>query len=268
MPHAVPALLLVLLGLLVPALPARAEPPADPARIEALPGWRVGEGRHIAALHLTLAPGWKTYWRSPGEAGLPPLFDFGASRGVRAVEPIWPVPRVFHLGGMRSIGYREAVTIPLEVTLEGPGPAHLAGVAEIGVCDEICMPVRLPFAVDLPEGGRRDPRIAAALADRPLTAEEARAQATCTALSDGAGLDLRLRVAMPPLGRDEAVVIESADPGLWLSEPVARREGGALIARAEAAARDGGPVAIDRAGLRITVLAEGRAVEIRGCGAG
>jgi DsbC/DsbD-like thiol-disulfide interchange protein len=262
------ALLALALAFLVPALPVRAEIPADLVRMEMLPGWRAEGGRHIAGLRLTLAPGWKTYWRSPGEAGLAPVLDFGASQGVAAVEPRWPVPRVFHLGGMRSIGYGDGVTIPLEVTLAGPGPARLEGVAEIGVCHEICVPVRLPFAVDLPAAGARDPRIAAALVDRPLTAEEAQARATCAVAPDGRGMDLTLRVAMPPLGPDEAVVVESADPSLWLSEPVARREGGELVAHAEAVARGGGPVALDRSGLRITVLADGRAVDIRGCGAG
>jgi DsbC/DsbD-like thiol-disulfide interchange protein len=256
---ALPAVLLVL------AAPVLAEgPPTDVARIEVLPGWRTAEGHHMAALRVTLAPGWKTYWRSPGAAGLPPLFDFSDSTGISAAEARWPVPQVFHFNGMRSIGYHDAVTIPLDLSLSG-GPARLAGEVEIGVCDEICVPVRLPFAVDLPEEGRRDPVIAAALVDRPMTAEEAGAQAHCALAPEGRGLELTVRLAMPPLGPDESVVIESADPGLWVSEAATRRDGGALVATAEALSRDGGPLAIDRSGLRITVLSDGKAVDIHGC---
>lgn len=262
------ALLALLLALpLAPALPARAEMPADVVRMEVLPGWDTGDGRRMAALRLTLAPGWKTYWRSPGAAGLPPVLDFAASRGIAGVEAHWPVPHVFHLGGLRSIGYAGTVTIPLELALAG-GPARLEGEVEIGVCQDVCVPVRLPVALDLPdgEGGRRDPAIAAALVDRPMTAAEAGARATC-AVEPGAdgGLDLTLRVAIPPQGGEEAVVVEPADPSLWVSEPRSWREGLTLVATAKAEARDGGPAALDRSGLRITVLGDGRAVDIRGC---
>ncbi|NAZ37996.1 protein-disulfide reductase DsbD domain-containing protein [Rubellimicrobium sp. CFH 75288] len=249
---------------LVAASPLRADVPSDLARLEVLPGWRAVEGRHIAALRLVLAPGWKTYWRAPGEAGLPPAFDFAGSSGIRAVEPRWPVPDVFHFNGMRSIGYGGEVTIPLDLAVT-EGEARLEGVVEIGVCHDVCVPLRLPFAADLPEGGTRDPRIAAALVDRPLTPEEAGAEATCAVVPEGAGLGLTLHVAMPPLGPEEAVVIEAADPALWISEPVARREGAVLVARAEALATDGGAAALDRSGLRITVLGGGKAVDIRGC---
>ncbi|TNC74364.1 hypothetical protein FHG71_02625 [Rubellimicrobium roseum] len=260
--------------LLLPALacllapPLRAETlPDDLVTLEVLPGWRSAEGRHMAALRLTLAPGWKTYWRAPGAAGLAPLLDFDASTGVSAAEPRWPVPEVFHFNGMRSIGYHDAVTIPLDLTLDG-GPARLAGEIEIGVCDEICVPVRLPFAVDLPEAGDRDPAIAAALVDRPLTAEEAGVQATCAVAPGADGLGLTVHLALPPLGPDEAVVIESADPGLWVSETAITRDGGTLVAIAQALARDGGAPSLDRSRLRITVLGEGRAVDIQGCQAG
>ena len=122
--------------------------------------------------------------------------------------------------------------------------------------------------MELPEDGRGDPVIAAALVDRAMTAEEADAVASCAMAPDDDGLALTVRLAMPPLGPEEAVVIEAADPGLWVSEAVASREGGTLIATAEALARDGGSLAIDRAGRRITVLSDGRAVDIQGCTAG
>lgn len=262
---------LCLAALALLATPAMAEAPPSPgelARLEVLPGWRTGEGRHMAGLRITLAPGWKTYWRAPGAAGLAPLFDLGASQGVAAAEPRWPVPKVFDFNGMRSIGYHDAVTIPLDVTLDGSGPVRLAGEIEIGVCDDICMPVRLPFAMDLPQEGRRDPIIAAALVDRPLTGEEAGAQASCALTPEGEGLELTVRLSLPVLGPNEAVVIESSDPGLWVSEAVSAREGGTLVATAETLARDGGPAAVDRSSLRITVLGEGQAVDIQGCQAG
>lgn len=243
------------------------ELPPDLVVLEVLPGWRTEEGRHMAALRLTLASGWKTYWRAPGAAGLVPILDFSASTGITAAEPRWPVPDVFDFAGLRSIGYHDAVTIPLDLSLDGQ-PAQLVGTIEIGVCDEICVPVNLAFAIDLPEAGRRDPLIVAALVDQPLTAEEADAQAICTMAPGADGVGLTVHLAMPPLGRNEVVVIESDDPGLWVSEATSQRDGDTLVATVEALARDGGPLAIDRSGLRITVLGEGKAVDIQGCQAG
>lgn len=246
---------------------ARADLPPDVVRLEALPGWRTTGGRQMAALRLTLAPGWKTYWRSPGAAGLPPVLDFDRSTGISGLEAHWPVPHVFEVGDrLRSIGYAGTVTIPLELTLSG-GPARLEGEVEVGVCQEVCVPARFAVSLALPEPGpdreRRDPAIVAALVDQPRTAEEAGAQATCAVTPTPDGLDLTLRVAVPPQGGQESVVVEA--PGLWVSEARSWREGSTLVATAEAQARDGGPAALDRSGLRITVLGDGRAVDIRGC---
>ncbi|EYD74578.1 thio:disulfide interchange protein, putative [Rubellimicrobium mesophilum DSM 19309] len=265
MRHLLPLPALLLLG---SALPVAAEaPPPEVARIEVLPGWRTEAGHHMAAIRLTLAPGWKTYWRAPGAAGLVPILDFSGSTGVASAEPRWPVPSVFEFNGLRSIGYEDAVTIPIDLALTG-GPARLAGEVEIGVCNEICMPVRLSFSADLPEEGRRDPAIAAALVDQPMTGQEADAHATCAVAPDSDGVALTVHLAMPPLGPDEAVVIESGDPDLWVSEPASKRTGDTLVATAKAQSRDGGPLALDRSDLRITVLGEGKAVDIHGCQAG
>jgi DsbC/DsbD-like thiol-disulfide interchange protein len=58
---------------------AQAESPADMVQIRILPGWSRDDGSHMAALHLILAPGWKTYWRAPGDAGIPPMMDLEGS---------------------------------------------------------------------------------------------------------------------------------------------------------------------------------------------
>ena len=117
-------LLLLLLALaLRPAL-AAATPPEDLVRAEILPGWQDGEGRHVAGLRLTMAPGWKTYWRAPGDAGIPPEFDWTGSHGVAGVEVRWPVPQVFDQSGMQSIGYHDEVVLPLEIRTTGAPSAR------------------------------------------------------------------------------------------------------------------------------------------------
>ena len=79
------------------------------AQVEVLPGWRAANGDHIAGLRITLAPGWKTYWRAPGDAGIPPIFSFTGSQNIQAVAPHWPVPEVFDSNGVQTIGYHDGV---------------------------------------------------------------------------------------------------------------------------------------------------------------
>lgn len=260
----------LLLALPVLAAEARADLPADLARVEVVPGWQTESGTLMAGLRITLAPGWKTYWRAPGAAGIPPYVTWDGSRNVTAAAFHWPVPRVFDQGGMRSIGYDGQVLIPVEITPAAPGaPAHVAGRVEIGVCHDICVPMTLDFAADLPAEGRRNGAIVAALVDRPLTGAEAGlTAAACRLVPSDDGLILTATLTLPPLGPGEVVVVEAADPALFVAEPEVARSGESLTATAEIIARDGAPLAVDRAGLRFTVLADGRAVDVQGCAAG
>jgi DsbC/DsbD-like thiol-disulfide interchange protein len=246
---------------------AAAEMPADLASVEVLGGWREPSGQHVAAIRITLAPGWKTYWRAPGDAGIPPAFDFSASRNVGGVTPLWPVPHVFWQNGMRSVGYSDSVVLPLIVAPAAEGEAmHLSGRMDIGVCLDICVPVTLDLSGELPEIGAPDPAIAAAMSSRPVTAEAAGVTAvTCTVEPIADGIRVTASVHMPALGANEAAVLEAADPSIWVSEAVSHREGDVLHATAEMVPPNGRPFAVDRSAIRITVLAGDRGVDIHGC---
>jgi DsbC/DsbD-like thiol-disulfide interchange protein len=248
----------------------RAILPEDLVSIEVLPGWRTVAGTLMAGLRITLAPGWKTYWRAPGTAGIPPLFDWTGSANVSAAAFHWPVPEVFDRNGIMSIGYAGQVVIPVEVTTANPGqPVRLAGTVELGVCHDICVPVELRFDKTIPAEGRRDSAIAAALVDRPLTAEEAGvSRIACRIAPTGSGLRLTAEIDLPPTGLPEVVVVETADPGIRVSEAETRRDGGRLTAVADLAGPGGGGFALDRSGIRLTVLGTDSAVDILGCPAG
>lgn len=237
------------------------------ATVEVLGGWREPTGEHVAALRITLAPGWKTYWRAPGDAGIPPAFDFSDSRNVRVVTPLWPLPHVFWQNGMRSVGYSESVVLPLVVSPSKEGEAmHLSGRIDIGVCQDICVPVSLDLSGDLPAMGAPDAAISAAMASRPIPAEAAGVTAvTCAIEPIADGIRVTASVRMPALGPDEAAVLEAADPTIWVSEAVSHREGDVLHATAEMVPPNGRPFAVDRSAIRITVLSGDRGVDIHGC---
>ena len=191
----------------------------DVIDVEVMPGWRAAGMGHIAALRLTLAPGWKTYWRAPGDAGIPPSFDWQGSENLVGVVPHWPVPEIFNQNGMRSVGYDEEVIIPLMITREDPSqPVHLRAEISLGVCEEICIPAFVSIDAALPSSGAADTEISAALADRPMTEAEARvSRVTCQVRPSEDGLTLTMTVDMPPLSAGEAAVIETADPTVWMT---------------------------------------------------
>jgi DsbC/DsbD-like thiol-disulfide interchange protein len=254
-----------LLSLAMPMSAARAESLDRVVQAELRPGWRLPDGTHMAALHLRLSPGWKTYWRSPGDAGIPPLFRWQGSNGVSV---IWPTPKVFYQAGMRSVGYEGGVVLPLRVRLDDPSAdARLAGTVELGVCKDICMPHSVTVAGTLPAGARKpDPAIAAALASRPLSRDEAGVGAVrCAVSPTRRGLSLRATLELPGGGGDVQTVIETADPQVWVAEPDARWHDGDLVTEAEMRHLDGGAFALDRSRVRITVLRQGQAIDVLGC---
>ncbi|SDY17468.1 protein-disulfide reductase DsbD domain-containing protein [Citreimonas salinaria] len=257
------------LCLALTALPLRAESLDSVVSAELRPGWRLPDGSHMAALHLRLAPGWKTYWRSPGAAGIPPLFRWsGSGPEVAGVSVIWPTPYVFHQSGLRSVGYRNEVVLPLRVRLrDADADAQLAGTVELGICKDICMPHEVRVSATLPAAARApDPRIAAALADQPLTHAEAGVrQVRCSVAPVRGGIALRATLDVPRPGGAVETVIETADPEVWVAEPESRWEDGALVAEAEMRHIDGGAFAVDRSAVRITVLRDGQAIDVMGC---
>ncbi len=243
---------------------AAAERLSDVAQLDVLTGWREPSGRHIAAVRIRLAPGWKTYWRAPGDAGIPPDFSFEGARNMSGVAWHWPTPQIFETSGMRSVGYADQVVLPVEITPGGPGEIDFAGSVQVGICKDICIPAFFEFSAVLPDGGDRDASIVAALVDRPMTAEEAGVGGvTCRFAPLEDGLRLTAEVEMAPIGAQELAVVE-AGPGIWVSEPDVTRAGGTLSVSADLV----GAQVLDRSEVRLTLLADGQGVDIKGCDAG
>lgn len=233
-----------------------------------LPGWRMENGNHMAALSLALSPGWKTYWRAPGEAGIPPVFDWSGSSNIRSVRWHWPSPSVFHSNGLQTVGYHDGLVLPVEITPVDPSaPVTVKLRVDLGVCKDICMPAALSFEGTLPAGsGAPDAAIRAALRDRPQAGAEAGLRdITCTVEPIADGLRLTARIDLPAAAADEVVVFETANPGVWVSEAVTGRQGGVLVSTADLVPPGKGGFALDRRGVTVTVLGKGRAIEISGC---
>lgn len=238
----------------------------DVLRAELRPGWRMADGQQMAALHLQLAPNWKTYWRSPGDAGLPPEFDWSRSRNAGAVKVHWPRPEVFDFQGMQTIGYRHEVVLPVEITPLDPAvPVTLEADISLGVCNEICMPAHLALTRALPMAQTPDAAITAALAKAPLEASVAGLSGLrCAVQTIDDGLRVTATMTLPAGLGAETVVLEPGDP-VWVSDAVVHREGNTLSATADLVPGPGKTYTLTPQTLRVTVLSAGRAVEVTGC---
>ncbi|MEO8321844.1 MAG: protein-disulfide reductase DsbD domain-containing protein [Bradyrhizobium sp.] len=97
----------------------------------------------LGGIAIQLQPGWHTYWRTPGDSGVPPRFDFSKSDNVEAVTVLWPAPRKFDDGaGGTSLGYVKQLVLPLRIVAKNADrPVTLRASINYAVCEKLCIPV-------------------------------------------------------------------------------------------------------------------------------
>ena len=97
----------------------------------------------LGGVAFQLQPGWHTYWRSPGDSGVPPRFDFTKSDNVEAVTVLWPAPQQFDDGaGGVSLGYHDQIVLPLRIVAKNVDkPVTLRAEINYAVCEKLCIPV-------------------------------------------------------------------------------------------------------------------------------
>jgi DsbC/DsbD-like thiol-disulfide interchange protein len=149
---------------------------AAQSRVRLVPAGRIAyEGRlaSFAAIEIALDPGWKTYWRTPGD-GLAAEFDWSGSENLNSAEVLWPAPARLDQGlGTAAIGYKDRVVLPVLLDpRDGAAPIGLVLRFVYGVCADICIPVEITLRATIAAddsngaGGDRD-LVLAALARVP-----------------------------------------------------------------------------------------------------
>ena len=141
------------LAFAVLGLPAFADPfSTDWAQTAKSQARLIAAGRDLAGFEIALSPGAITYWRDPGDAGLPPTLDFSASDNVASVETLFPAPRrIAEADGGEAFGYEGGVVFPLRVKPRDPEkPMTLRLNADFAVCEKVCLPAKAHLALELP----------------------------------------------------------------------------------------------------------------------
>lgn len=162
------------LFLILSFFPGFAQPlPASPAAqgfhssVRLLSGGKHGE-IWLAGIEIALDQGFKTYWRNPGESGLPPSFDWSRSENVGHVEVRWPAPKRLEDAAGVSYVYGPRVVLPLVVKPAAPGkPVKLALTIDYGICKDICIPAHADLSLSLSQDGPDRAAIEQAMARVP-----------------------------------------------------------------------------------------------------
>jgi DsbC/DsbD-like thiol-disulfide interchange protein len=223
------------------AAPARAEPPkeaaaaspwaelhASRARLVASPAKAAG-GTRLAGLEIVMDDGWKTYWRMPGDAGVPPNFDWSGSVNAADVRVLYPAPMRMAEAGGEVIGYKHAVLFPIEVTpQDATKPVALELAVEFGICRDICVPAMANLKLALPPAAGKAAKpdaVAQAVERVPRPAASRRPtdpELKQVRVEDGEP-GVRLNVAAAFHGAKAGDVFVEAPEGLYL--PMLRRLG-------------------------------------------
>jgi suppressor for copper-sensitivity B len=266
--------LLVLLALAMPGQPARA----------AASKWATnahGSARLISAveatgssvqldlgLQLQLTPGWHTYWRTPGDAGVAPSIDWTGSENLAGAQIAWPVPqRLPAVGNLETIGYEDGVVLPIAVRLAHPGaPLHLHAEADYASCKEVCIPYHASLDLRLPAGlaqpGSEAPLLAAARARVPDSLATALLQLLDAAVGAERGramLSVRLASTGAPFSSPDLFVegLANGSPG----RPDVSLAQAGRVATIRVPIRNEQAAAIAGAKLRVTLVDGARAAE-------
>ena len=223
---------LLAIVLLAPGAPAHAQEASNEA---ATSPWSAGEhaklrliagpttpsGKQRVGVEIVMSPGYKTYWRSPGEFGVPPSFDWTGSTNIGGLDVRWPVPERFQDSAGYSIGYVGEVVIPVSVQPVDPSrPVMVVLKLDYAVCDKICIPAKGEASLWLEPGVTTvtSPRLESFEAKVPAAVKPGPHKEKISILEakiDDTVVDpgLKLTLQIPPEGKVEDIFVEG--PGMW-----------------------------------------------------
>ena len=191
--------------------------------IAATTEWQ-GETKTFAAIEIRLAPKWKTYWRTPGDTGIPPYFDWSGSENLKSAEVMYPIPARYEDPIGITIGYKSQVTLPVLLTAIDPSkPIKLNLSAQYAICYDLCVPVTASqqLTVDQAETNRFAPLLSMALSltPKPVTQDDEGPGVKQVRMSEEAKDPfLTLNVAVPESSQKVDLFVEGPD-GLYVPTP-------------------------------------------------
>ena len=227
---------------------------------------RNGDAQLRAGIEIKMQPGWKTYWRYPGDSGVPPQFDFSNSENLKSATVLYPAPYLFKDETGQTIGYKEKVVFPVVVSPQQPGkPVRLRLKVGYAVCEKLCVPAEGRAELMLGSGNSAHNSELSAAEGR-VPEQVTASQAGLTARRINTGTKPLVAVDLPaPAGQTVDLFVEGPTPrwALPIPKPVKPAPAGRAQFSFEL---DGSPPGTDPKGqvdLTFTVVTGDRAVEVR-----
>jgi DsbC/DsbD-like thiol-disulfide interchange protein len=220
-----------------------------------------------AGIEIKLQPAWHTYWRYPGDSGVPPRFSFAGSDNLATVKVLYPAPHAFTDEIGTTIGYKDNVILPLRVfPRQADKPVVLHAKIDYAVCDRLCVPVEAKLELTLsPTGGADSPALVAAEARVPIPVTAAEAGLTARRANDDKRKPLVFVDLAAPTGQPVELLVEGPTPE-W-SLPIPKPAQGAPPGHAHFGFElDGLPPGVDPKGpfeLTFTIVQGDRATEVK-----
>ena len=219
-----------------------------------------------AGIEVKLRPGWKTYWRYPGDSGVPPHFDFSGSENLKKADVFYPAPHLFTDETGQSLGYKDTVIFPVVVSPQQSGkPVRLRVKVDYAVCEKLCVPVEGRAELVLESGdSKHDPTLTAAEGRVPKHVTAGQLGLTAKRANDGAKPTVTVDLGAPA-GKPVELFVEGPTPQWAL--PIPKPAKTAPPGRAQFSFElDGLPPGVDPKSptdLIFTVVTGDRAVEVK-----
>src|SRR6266566_4155625 len=221
-----------------------------------------------AGVEIRLKSGWHTYWRYPGDAGVPPRFDFSESQNLKSVEVLWPAPQRIPEQGLVTIGYTGDVILPLAIVPQIRGePVKLRLKLDYAVCETLCVPAEGKAELVLTGGASSHEAVlvaAEARVPKKLALGEGAALAVKSVRRDNAGGRPRILVDLAAPPATEIALFAEGPTADWALPVPAAVDGAPKGLQRFAFALDGAPpgASYDGARIALTVVAGDAAIEV------
>lgn len=182
-----------------------------------------GKLESFVAIEIRLAPKWKTYWRTPGDTGIPPSFDWSSSKNLLKAEVLYPVPSRFVDPTGMSIGYKSGVTLPVKLTPIDPSkPVELVLDANYAICHDLCIPVAVKQALVVERQSLSPfvPVLSMAISELPLPTKSPHKKlgVSKVRLVSGVKKSLTIKLNVPVKAEKIDLFVEGPD-GLYVPTP-------------------------------------------------
>jgi suppressor for copper-sensitivity B len=237
----------------------------DRTRVRLVAAAAGAEGKLDAAIEIELAPGWKTYWRTPGDAGIAPRFDFSRSANIVAPVVRFPVPERYDDGYSVTNVFRDRVVLSVDARIADPAaPADLRVSLDLGVCDEICIPVHVEADLAVSVGGADDEAATIVAAARKALAGPALPGVFAVdRISRAGGTDRKpvFEIAATVPDAETATVFVEGPPDWSAAPPELVSTDGSRAVYRVAFSRLGAETPIAGSAFVVTIVSDGRAVE-------